>query len=76
MCALWSFSLFKGITHGREVVLRNTAPILLRLNDPQNDPIELYSYEGINTAGIPVSDLFITTMSGGSDIRVWLLGWN
>jgi hypothetical protein len=69
-------SLFDRLTYGREVVVRNTYPVLLKLNEQSNDPIELYSYEGISTSGIPISDILITTTASGSRIRVWILGWN
>jgi hypothetical protein len=68
-------TLFDRMNVGREIVLRNTAPVFVRLNSAFNDVIELFEYEGLNIVGYPVEDIFISGASGAV-IRVLLLGWN
>jgi hypothetical protein len=68
-------TLFSKIQVGREMVLKNTAPIFVRLNDIANDAIELFEHEGIVTVGYPIEDLFISGASG-TIVRVQILGFN
>jgi hypothetical protein len=68
-------TLFEKMNVGRELVLRNTAPIFIKLNSSTNDTIELFEYEGLNTVGYPVEDIFISG-AAGSVIRILMLGWN
>jgi hypothetical protein len=68
-------TLFDKMAVGREIVLRNTAPIFVRLNSATNDVIELFEYEGLNIVGYPVEDIFISGASGAV-IRVLILGYN
>jgi hypothetical protein len=68
-------TLFDRMNVGREIVLRNTSPVFVRLNSTTNDVIELFEYEGLNMVGYPVEDIFISGATG-SIIRVILIGWN
>jgi hypothetical protein len=67
--------LFTNMRVGREVTLRNTSPIYVKLNNSDNDVIELFENEGLNVVGYPVEDIFITGASA-SVVRILLLGWN
>jgi len=68
-------TLFDKTTIGREIVLRNTAPIFVKLNSVINDTIELFEYEGLNMVGYPVEDIYISGATGAI-IRILLLGYN
>jgi hypothetical protein len=68
-------TLFEKMNVGREVVLRNTAPIFVKLNSSTNDVIELFEHEGLNVVGYPVEDIFISG-AAGSIVRILMLGWN
>lgn len=69
-------ALFDRINYGREFVLRNIGDVSIKFNDPLNDSIDLYTHEGINMSGVPVSNIYITTYSGNVLVRVWMVGWN
>jgi hypothetical protein len=66
---------FDKINYGRESVLRNIGSISVKLNDIENDAIDLFSQEGINTTGIPISNVYLTTASGAL-VRLWMAGFN
>jgi hypothetical protein len=68
-------SLFNKVQVARELIVRNTAPMFIKLNSDQNDPIEVFAREGVATSGIPISNLYITTVAG-CVIRVFLVGYN
>lgn len=68
--------LFDKLTYGREIVIRSTGAISVKFNAVTNDPVDLFANEGINTSGLPVSNIFITSTGGESVVRVWMVGWN
>lgn len=60
---------------GRELVIRNTQPCFVKINSTENDFIELFANEGINTRSVPIENLFITAASG-CILRLIITGWN
>ena len=68
-------TLFDRITVIREMTLRNTLPVYVKLNVVTNAAIELLEGEGINSSGLPIEDIFITAVSG-TLVRIFGVGWN
>lgn len=68
-------TLFTKITYAREFVLRTTKPANVRLNEVTNDTITLFSNEGLNMAGIPISNVYLDS-DPNAVIRIWIVGWN
>jgi hypothetical protein len=68
-------SLFDRITQAREFVLRTTKPTNVKLNEITNDEITLFSNEGLNMAGIPISNVYLDC-DPNAVIRIWIVGWN
>jgi hypothetical protein len=68
-------TLFNKVKVARELVVRNTHPMFIKLNSETNDPIEVFAREGVATSGIPIENLFITTVAG-CVIRVFSVGYN
>lgn len=69
-------ALFDKVEVARELVLRNTEAVAVKLNSVDNDSIDLFKNEGINMSGIPVADVYVTTSSKGAKVRIWITGWN
>lgn len=69
-------SLFDNVHVARELVLRTTEAIGVKFNANDNDTITLYKNEGIDMTEIPVENVFISTTNKGSQVRIWITGWN
>jgi hypothetical protein len=67
--------LFNKVRWARELVIRNSAPVTVKFNSVDNDPIDLFTNEGINMSGMPVGDIIIGA-GDGAIIRIWIVGWN
>lgn len=68
-------SLFSKVRVAREIVIRNTYPMYVKFNDVENDPIEVFAREGLSSSGMPIENIYITTVAGCL-IRVYMIGWN
>ena len=67
--------LFDKLQIIRELIIRNTGPIFIKLNDISEDPIEIFAKEGFQTSGFPVEDILITAAQG-CVLRITGIGWN
>jgi hypothetical protein len=68
-------TLFSKVKVAREIVIRNTHPAYIKFNDVENDAIEVFAREGLASSGMPIENIYITTVAG-CHIRVYLIGWN
>lgn len=68
-------ALFSKVKVAREIVIRNTHPTYVKFNDISNDAIEVFAREGIASSGMPIENIYITTVAG-CIIRVFMIGYN
>jgi hypothetical protein len=68
-------TLFSKVKQARELMIRNSAEVQIKLNDLQEDPIDIEPYEGLLVSGLPINNLYVTTASG-CKFRALLIGWN
>jgi hypothetical protein len=69
-------TLFSRIKLGREILIKTDKQIAVKLNLATNDAIDLLDGEALPIAGIPISNIFITTTAAGAFVRIIILGWN
>lgn len=68
-------TLFSKVKVAREIVIRNTHPAFIKFNDTESDPIEVFAREGLASSGMPIENIYITTVAD-CIIRVFMVGWN
>jgi hypothetical protein len=68
-------TLFSKVKVAREIVIRNTHPTYVKFNDTGNDAIEVFAREGVASSGMPIENIYITTVAG-CRIRVFMIGYN
>jgi hypothetical protein len=68
-------ALFSKVKVAREIVIRNTHPIYVKFNDVENDAIEAFAREGLASSGMPIENIYVTTVAG-CHLRFYLIGWN
>ena len=68
-------TLFDKIKVARVCSIRTTAPIYVKLNTTEADPIEFFSNDGFNFGLLPIENIFITAASP-THIRIIIIGYN
>lgn len=68
-------ALFDKVNVGRVCMIRTTAPIFVKLNSTDDDPIEFFSQDGFNFGLLPIENLFITAASA-THLRIIIIGYN
>lgn len=68
-------ALFDKVKVARVCMIRTTAPIYVKFNSTDDDPIEFFSQDGFNFGLLPIENIFITAAST-SHIRVVIIGYN
>jgi hypothetical protein len=69
-------NLFRRINWAREFVLRNSGAISVKLNSLDNDAIDLFANEGINTNGVSIGNVYITSIDDEAIVRIIITGYN
>ena len=68
-------ALFNRIKVARVCMIRTTAPIYVKFNSTDDDPIEFFSEDGFNFGLLPIENIFITAASS-AHIRIVTIGYN
>lgn len=68
-------SAFDHMQSANDVLIRvSDAPVSLKFNSIENDPILLVDGDYFNTANLTIRDIYVTC-SGTATVKVFLMGW-
>jgi len=68
-------TLFDSVGVARICIIKTTAPVYVKFNSTDNDPIEFFSNDGFSFGLLPIENIYITAALL-AHVRVIIIGYN